>query len=278
MPNWIGTLSNAVVEPGYSQALGQEYLLRAGKIALASFFFALAGASLPAQTLLVHASLPDAPKGNFINDQDAHSAKSEPGTRAELQDRGLCGLADSNGLSVAAQASFPPSMTATEKLRFAALGSVDPLAITEAAAKAGFYQTSGFRRRYGTGASAYFEQFGASTADGALRAMTGDFLYASLFHEDPRYFPRGRGSTGRRVGYALSRVFVTRSDSGQQVFNWSSLLGSATSAGLANIYLPKQDRTLGTAVGNFGWFLAGQGFNKVLQEFMPGIYHRLKHI
>lgn len=154
-------------------------------------------------------------------------------------------------------------------------GSVSPLAVTESAVKAEFYQESGFRRRYGTGTTGYFKQFGASLADGGLRAMSTDFVYGSLLHEDPRYFRLGRGGVARRVGYALSRVFITRSDSGRQVFNWSGVLGSATAAGIANVYLPAQNRTAPAAAGNFGWFLVGTGVDKILEEFFPKAYHRL---
>jgi hypothetical protein len=169
---------------------------------------------------------------------------------------------------------FSP-LTSKEKLRYAVGASISPLTFIEAAAKAGFYQETGFRKKYGSGASGYFKQFGASWTDSALRNMTGSYLCASLLHEDPRYFRRGQGPFVHRLGYAMSRAFVTRSDSGQNEFNWASVLGSTTSAGLVNFYLPANDRTASTAVGNIAWFLAGTAANNAIQEFMPRLYHHL---
>lgn len=213
----------------------------------------------PASSASPQTSLPDAPKPRLA--QQA----TPPGSQ----------LATTQ--SDAPQEQSLPPMTAKEKLRYAVSNSVDPLAIIEAAAKAGFYQETGFRSKYGGGATGYFKQFGASAADGALREFNSNFLFASLLHQDPRYYRRGHGSFSYRLGYALSRVFVTRSDAGQAEFNWSSVLGSAAAAGMSNVYLPAKDRTASMAVGNFGWFLVGEGFNRVLEEFVPNLYHRLKH-
>jgi hypothetical protein len=167
-------------------------------------------------------------------------------------------------------------LTPKQKLMVAATESVDPLAITESAVKAGFYQATGFRRKFGVGAAGYARQFGASMADGASRNMLGDFAFASLFHEDPRYFREGQGSFKRRLEYALSRTFVTRSDSGNAVFNWSGVLGSAAAAGVANVYYPRQYRTPQETVYNMGWFLLGVGVNNVFQEFLPNLYQHLR--
>ena len=206
-------------------------------------------------------SLPDAPQPR-VAQQPASSGAPPAASTAQFD---------------APQEQSLPPMTAKEKLHYAVSNSVDPLAIIEAAAKAGFYQETGFRSKYGGGASGYFKQFGASAADGALREFDSNFLFASLLHQDPRYYHTSHRSFSYRMGYALSRVFVTRGDSGQTEFNWSSVLGSAAAAGMSNVYLPAKDRTASMAVGNFGWFLVGEGFNRVLEEFMPNLYHRLKH-
>ena len=42
----------------------------------------------------------------------------------------------------------------------------------------------------------------------------------------------GKGGFVRRAGYAVSRIFITRADSGHNQFNISEIFGSAMSAGI----------------------------------------------
>jgi hypothetical protein len=60
-----------------------------------------------------------------------------------------------------------------------------------------------------------------------------DAILPSVFRQDPRYFQSGRGSLFDRTGYAVSRILVTRTDSGHSQFNFSEILGSATAASIS---------------------------------------------
>lgn len=235
-----------------------------------------------APPLSAQSSLPDSPQVHRSGCREEHEQDTgKSSTPAEKPSDAECESMKPPQAPAGPQPSDPvqtatvPPLTSNQKFRYAAGASVSPLAFIEAAAKAGFYQETGFRSKYGSGASGYFEQFGASWTDSALRNMTGSYLYASLLHEDPRYYRRGQGPFVRRFGYAVSRAFVTRRDSGQEGFNWASVLGSTTSAGLVNLYLPQADRTVTTALGNVAWFLAGTAANNAIQEFMPSLYHHL---
>jgi hypothetical protein len=177
-------------------------------------------------------------------------------------------------VSASPKLGFP--LTPKQKLVLASEESIDPLTLIESGTKAGFYQVTGFRRKFGTGGAGYAREFGVSVADGAFRNVFGDFVFASILHEDPRYFREGEGGFKGRLEYALSRTFITRSDAGQDVFNWSGVLGSAAAAGVANLYYPRQYRTPAQTVYNVGWFLLGDGANNVIQEFLPDLYDHLR--
>jgi hypothetical protein len=43
----------------------------------------------------------------------------------------------------------------------------------------------------------------------------------TLTREDPRYYTLGRGGFIKRTGYAVSRLFITRTDAGKNTFNLS---------------------------------------------------------
>lgn len=264
---------------------------RSGSVRVPTVFFTsmvIGAAWLPllcARPSLAQKALPDTPKAHC----NGRREEPEPYAKGTFVDKeeteqGNCGSAGEAQSSSSEphfeqtrNAALPP-MSSSDKLRYAVGNSISPFAFIEAASKAGFYQETGFRKKYGSGASGYFKQFGASWGDSALRNMTGSYLYASLLHEDPRYYRRGEGGFGNRLWYAVNRTFVTRRDEGGAVFNWASVLGSTTSAGLSNFYLPANDRTASMGVENTVWFLAGTAANNVIQEFLPGLYHHLnKH-
>ena len=100
--------------------------------------------------------------------------------------------------------------------------SVDPFAFFSAAAGAGISQWHNGDPRYGSGCSPYLQRFGAAQADLTGQNFFQDAALASLFHEDPRYFREGpAGTVLHRIAHAVSRVAITRRDSGKDSFNFS---------------------------------------------------------
>ena len=73
--------------------------------------------------------------------------------------------------------------------------------------------------------------------------------------EDPRYYTLGKGGFFKRTGYAVSRLFITRANSGKSTFNLSEIVGAGAAAGIGNAYYPAQQPvgenlpTLGNAGG-----------------------------
>jgi hypothetical protein len=154
-----------------------------------------------------------------------------------------------------------------------------PMTLVEGAFNAGVSQVTNSTPLYGRQISAYPERFGSACADIVSQNFFGDFLFASAFHEDTRYVRRG--PTHRllqRIGYAISRAVVTRADSGGATFNWSNVVGTATSAALSNAYYPPASRNASAAALNWGTTLAGSGFANLLPEFWPDFHAWLKRL
>lgn len=104
--------------------------------------------------------------------------------------------------------------------------SVDPFSFFSSAAGAGMSQWHNDDPKYGHGFAPYMQRFGAAQADLTSQNFFQDAVLASLFHEDPRYFRKGPGSTViHRIGYAMSRAAITRRDSGNDSLNFSGILG-----------------------------------------------------
>ncbi|MGC1371351.1 MAG: hypothetical protein WA824_04355 [Candidatus Sulfotelmatobacter sp.] len=124
--------------------------------------------------------------------------------------------------------------------------------------------------KYGGGAGAFAERFGASMADIATQNFFGDFVIASTFHEDPRYFRMGSGHPfWTRASYAISRALIIRKDSGGEMFNFDNVCGSALSTGFSNLYYPPASRTGKAMFMNWGIDVADNGFVNLAPEFWP---------
>jgi hypothetical protein len=128
-----------------------------------------------------------------------------------------------------------------------------------------------------TGSMAMAKRFGAASVDNVTQNFFSDFVMASLLHEDTKYRRRGEQYGFRaRVGYAISRAVVTRTDTGASTVNWSNLTGTALSVGLSNAYYPARSRNLNATAINWGASASGVGFANLFPEFLPDFKRWLK--
>ncbi len=148
--------------------------------------------------------------------------------------------------------------------------TVNPLVLGAGFFNAGISHLTNSAPKYGTDSGAFAARFGASMADIASQNFFGDFLFASAFHENPRYVRRGpRYGFWSRLGYAISRAVVIRSDTGANTFNWSNVLGTGVSAGLSNAYYPPASRNARATLWHFGNGVLGAGLGNLAPEFWP---------
>jgi hypothetical protein len=169
----------------------------------------------------------------------------------------------------------PRPLTPNEKFRLFATDTTRPYQFVAAAAVTGISMIDHDNRGFGQGGEGFAKRFGAAMADEASSAFFGEFLYPSMFRQDPRYFRRGTGTGGERLGYAISRVVVTRSDTGKSQFNFSKVLGAMSSGALANAYYPDSERTVGRTFSTIGINLGTAAGLNLVKEFWPR--HGKKH-
>jgi len=154
--------------------------------------------------------------------------------------------------------------------------TVDPYTFGASAAGAGIAQWHNDDPKYGDGFKAYMQRFGAAQADVASQNFFSDAVLASLFREDPRYFRRGPGHTVmNRVTYALSRVVITRRDSGRDAFNFSNLVGTCMGIALSNAYYPPKSVNTGEMESRLITSFAAGAMGNLLPEFWPDIRSKL---
>lgn len=166
-------------------------------------------------------------------------------------------------------------LTTARKIRIATKDSFDYPIFFLGGVFAGLGQIDNAHPNFGQGMEGFAKRYVTSFADQAIgNYMTEGFMPAIL-HEDPRYFRRGSeyGGVGKRIFYAASRVFVTRTDKGTWRYNFSELLGNSAASGIANAYYPRE-RSLGDNAQRVATQFATDALSQVLKEFWPDIKHR----
>jgi hypothetical protein len=125
--------------------------------------------------------------------------------------------------------------------------------------------------------AAFPKRFGATLGDNVSQNFFSDYVLASAFHEDTRYVKKGSSrKLWPRIGYAISRAVITRTDSGAETFNWANVVGCAMSAALSNAYYPPMSRTPSAAAVNWGTNVAGAGLSNLMPEFGSDLGRWLK--
>ena len=161
-----------------------------------------------------------------------------------------------------------PPMKPKQKFQLAFRSMMDPMAFAGAAGIAGFEQYYDIFPGYGGGVPGYFKRFGAAYTNDFSARMLSSGVFATLFHQDPRYFYKGTGSFQSRTMYAASCAFITRNDSGRWRPNYSHVLGVFAAAALSNLYYPKENRGLTLTLVNGAVETAGNAGTNIVREFI----------
>jgi hypothetical protein len=168
------------------------------------------------------------------------------------------------------------ALSRQQKLELFADESVAPSRFLSSAAGAGISQAWNSLNGYGQEPGGYGKRFGSSMATAASNNFFGTFLISSLLHRDPRYFVTLHGGAGHRIGYALSRIVVARTDEGKDAANWAGILGPLLAESLANSYLPVKEQTAGQTFQRYGIRIGLNTASNALREYWPTIFRNLR--
>ena len=191
-----------------------------------------------------------------------------------------------------------PPLTSGQKFKVVFRSSFDPVQYAWYGFLSGISQAENSEPGYGQGWEGYAKRYGSAFADGTIENFMTGAVFPSLLHQDPRFFQSGKGTFVHRTEYAVSRIFVTRTDSGKPQFNYSEILGSALSAAIStNAYHPRSfittrydpstgmvqyiynasDRTLTNTLSVWGTQVGYDTITIVVKEFWPDIHRKLTH-
>jgi len=169
-----------------------------------------------------------------------------------------------------------PPLTSGQKFKVVVRSSFDYVQYPWYGFLAGISQAENSEPGYGQGAAGYGKRFGAALADGTIENFMTSAVLPTLLRQDPRFFQSGNGGFWHRTGYAMSRVIITRGDSGRSQANFSEIVGSALSAGISTYsYHPRTDRNLRNAASVWGSQVGYDTITFVAKEFWPDIRRKI---
>jgi hypothetical protein len=228
-------------------------------------------AATPAQDPPAPKSPDDAAGGK----PDAPQPKVEPAGSSGQQTKRILWIIP-NYRSVSANTQLPPQ-TVREKFWLATQDSFDYSAFAYAGIFAGTSMAGKSTPDFGQGAAGYGNYFAHTFADDTVENYMVEAVVPALTKEDPRYYTLGKGGVFKRTGYAVSRLFITRTDSGKRTFNVSEVVGAGAAAGIGNTYYPTDQNQLVKTYQRWISQMVQDGASNILKEFWPDINHALFH-
>jgi hypothetical protein len=258
----------------------------------------------PAASPQTSADQTSADKAAQDQNKDKNKDKAAQGTNTQGKNAGTSNAGTSNDRLFLALPNFltlegsgqVAPLTTKQKFKVVARSAFDRVQIPWYALLSGISQAENSEPGYGQGWEGYGKRFASAFADGAIENFMTSAVFPSLLHQDPRFFQSSEGGFKHRAGYAISRIFITRTDSGHSQFNYSEIFGSAVAAGIStNTYHPRafithrydpttnmvidvhnaSDRTLPNTASVWGTQMGYDAITYVIKEFWPDIHRKM---
>jgi hypothetical protein len=222
----------------------------------------------PAPTKDAKSPLPDAPSatpadGNHPNDQFGKQPKR------------ILGIVP-NYRAVSANTQLPP-LTFKGELWLATQDTFDYSYFILVAGLAGIDMAGKSEPAFGQGAEGYGKYYWHNFVDGGVENYMTEAIVPVITREDPRYYTMGKGGFVKRTGYAVTRLFITRTNSGKSTFNLSEIVGAGAAAGIGNTYYPAQSNPWVKTYQRWGTQVGLDGIFNTLKEFWPDINQAIFH-
>jgi hypothetical protein len=208
---------------------------------------------------------------------DTSSAGQTQSAPSKMPGVGLYNLLQEKSIVFPNIATSTERLSAGQKFQLFVDNSISLNALALATAGSAISQADNSPTGFGQGWDAYAKRFGTSMGRQASSEFFGTFMLASALHQDPRFYPEVNPSFGHAVKYSAQRIFVTRNDDGRDVANWSGLVGPAMAEGLANVYWPDRNRTVGDTFMRYGLDIATRAGGNLLREYWPVFYGKVRH-
>jgi hypothetical protein len=212
------------------------------------------------------------PDGN-ASKVDSPQPKIDPDDSAAQQTKRILWIVP-NYRSVSAN-TYLPAQSFKQKFWLATQDSFDYSSFIYEGMLAGVAMAGKSEPSFGQGASGYGNYFAHTFADGTIENYMVEAIVPTLTKEDPRYYTLGKGGFFKRTGYAVSRLLITRKDSGDRTFNISEVVGAGAAAGISNSYYPAESNVWVKTYQRWLSQMVQDAASNIAKEFWPDINRSL---
>ena len=181
-----------------------------------------------------------------------------------------------NYRAVSANTQLPP-LSLKDKFWLATKDSFDYSSFISAGAIAGASQGNKSYPEFGQGAKGFGRYYWHAVSDQAVGNYLTEAIVPFVTQEDPRYYTLGHGGFIKRTGYAVSRLLITRTDSGGRTFNFSEIVGNGAGAGISDLYYPSRERTWTKTGQKWVTQIGLDGAFNIVKEFWPDVNQLIFH-
>ncbi len=181
-----------------------------------------------------------------------------------------------NYRAVGANTHLPP-LSLKEKFWLATEDTFDYSDFIFVGGLAGISMAQKSEPSFGQGAAGYGQYYWHIFVDGGIENAMTEAIVPAVTKEDPRYYTLGKGGFVKRTGYAVSRLFITRTDAGKNTLNISEIVGAGAAAGIGNAYYPAQSNPLVKTYQRWGTQVGLDGVFNIFKEFWPDINQAVFH-
>lgn len=121
----------------------------------------------------------------------------------------------------------------------------------------------------------FTERFGYNAASISTTIFFNTALVPAMVHQDPRYFPLGKGPVKSRIRWAIRSEFVAFRDDGRTMPNYANLLGFALSSIAIDPFTPRDSAGFGDTVERYTIKIGVSTGLNVAREFHTLDYAKL---
>jgi hypothetical protein len=173
--------------------------------------------------------------------------------------------------------THPPPLDLKRKFWLATQDNFDYSSFVYVGILTGISVSQNPQRSFGDGAPALANYYAHNFADNTIENYQVEALFPTATKEDPRYYTLGHGGFFKRTGYAVSRLLITRKDSGGPTPNLSEIMGAGAAAGISDLYYPSQPNPWVKTYQLWLSEVAQDGLSNIAKEFWPDINHAIFH-
>ena len=233
-------------------------------------------------TVIDENTLPDAPTSSSSLDgaqapaSQSNTPPAVPAQDQELKQTKRILFIIPNFRSVSANQKLPP-LTPKDKFKLVINDTFDYSSFIEVGLIAGFSDLHKGEPEFGHGLVGYGRYYWHGLADAIDGNFWVEYAIPVVAHEDPRYYTLGHGGFVKRTVYSVTRLVITRSDSGKPTPNFAEIVGNGAASGISNFYYPSSERNWTKTGQRWVLQIGVDGIANLVKEFWPDINDKIFH-